>query len=263
MSKCYPEKVIALAESYVGYKEKASNSQLEGFTANAGNKNWNMFADYIDKKYPNFYNGKKNGYDWCDCFVDCMFLMAYGYEDALRLLCQPEKSTGAGCLYSRGFYKARRRYSTIPKVGSQVFFAKNNSVYHTGLVVDVTDTHITTIEGNSGDQVARVTYSRAYQHIDGYGYPEYDQPEQNGVKTEMSYEEVAKKVIAGAYGNGASRKQALEAMGFDAAIVQDFVNALLNGWTLPKEPGAQEAVKNFLEIEVDLKKHDGIRINFI
>lgn len=59
---------IALAE--VGYVEKASNKDLEDKTANAGSKNFNKYANDIDTNYPDFYNGKKNGYDWCDVFVD-------------------------------------------------------------------------------------------------------------------------------------------------------------------------------------------------
>ncbi len=62
------EKLIALAKSEIGYLEKASNSQLDSKTANAGSGNYNKFADYLDKL--NFYNGLKNGFPW---YKSCRF----------------------------------------------------------------------------------------------------------------------------------------------------------------------------------------------
>ena len=50
---------IALAEE--GYIEKASNRDLDDKTKNAGSNNYTKFAQLIDTKYPNFYNGKKQG----------------------------------------------------------------------------------------------------------------------------------------------------------------------------------------------------------
>ena len=100
MSECYPSKVIAQALSEVGYLEKKSNKNLSDNTANAGNNNYNKFAKMLDD-LGYFYNGRKNGYAWCDCFLDSQFVVAYGVEDAMRLLGQPKKSYGAGVKYSR------------------------------------------------------------------------------------------------------------------------------------------------------------------
>lgn len=100
--------VLAVAVAQIGYREKASNTSLDDPSANAGSANWTKYARDFDTKYPNWYNGKKNGYAWCDMFVDWCFLTAFGYEAALRLLCQPEKSAGAGCTYSlMSFYFAK------------------------------------------------------------------------------------------------------------------------------------------------------------
>lgn len=70
MSKCYASAVLKVAEGEIGYLEKASNSQLDDKTANAGNKNYTKYARDFDQKYPSWYNGKKNGFAWCDMFVD-------------------------------------------------------------------------------------------------------------------------------------------------------------------------------------------------
>lgn len=175
MGKCYASTVIAIAVAEIGYKEKASNSNLDNKTANAGSNNYTKYANYFDNECPNWYNGKKNGYAWCDMFVDWCFHMAYGHEDALRLLCQPEKSAGAGCTYSYGYYKAKGQVGTTPRVGAQIFFGNSaNNLSHTGIVEKFDATYVYTIEGNTSDMVARRTYKRTDSYVFGYGYPAFD-----------------------------------------------------------------------------------------
>lgn len=175
MAKCYASKVVSLATAEVGYAEKKTNAQLDNKTANAGSNNWNKYADCIDKRYPNFYNGKKNGYDWCDIFVDYIFITAFGYTDALRLLCQPEKSYGAGCTSSYNYFNTKKRISKTPSVGAQIFFTKNNKTcYHTGIVVKVSGGKVYTVEGNSSNKVSAKEYALNDPIIRGYGIPAYD-----------------------------------------------------------------------------------------
>ena len=45
-------------------------------------------------------------------FCDWCFLTAFGYENALCLTCQPEKSAGAGCTYSLHYYKNKGQFHT-------------------------------------------------------------------------------------------------------------------------------------------------------
>lgn len=180
VSACDVSKVLAVAAGEIGYKEKKSNAQLDDKTANAGSGNYTKYARDFDQKYPRWYNGKKNGYAWCDMFVDWCFLTAYGYENALRLLCQPEKSAGAGCTYSLGYYKNKGQFHTSdPKPGDQIFFgtSQSNST-HTGIVEKVTAQKVFTIEGNTSDQVARRSYSLTNSRILGYGRPAYDAVQQ-------------------------------------------------------------------------------------
>ena len=176
VSACDVSKVLAVAVAEIGYKEKASNSQLDDKTANAGSANYTKYARDFDKKYPNWYNGKKNGFAWCDMFVDWCFLTAYGYENALRLLCQPERSTGAGCTYSLRFYKKKEQFHISgPKPGDQIFFGTSlDNATHTGIVEKVTASKVHTIEGNTSNQVARRSYALTNSRILGYGRPAYD-----------------------------------------------------------------------------------------
>lgn len=173
---CTAAKVIAVAVEQIGYKEKASNASLDSKTANAGSANYTKYARDFDQKYPNWYNGKKNGYAWCDMFVDWCFLTAFGYKKALALLCQPERSAGAGCTYSLRYYKAKGQFHTSnTQPGDQIFFGTSlDNSTHTGIVESVDKKQVHTIEGNTSNQVARRNYSLTNSRILGYGRPAYD-----------------------------------------------------------------------------------------
>ena len=74
MSK--PSDIVTIALAEVGYREKTSNAALDDKTANAGAANWTKYAR--DLAAAGYYNGNKNGYAWCDVFVDWCFFKAYG-----------------------------------------------------------------------------------------------------------------------------------------------------------------------------------------
>lgn len=188
-------KLVDCAMSQVGYLEKRSNAYLDDKTANAGSNNWNKYARDIDNKYPNFYNGKKNGYSWCDIFVDWCFIECFGYENALKMLYQPEKSVGAGCKYSANYYRAHNAFYRQPQVGDQVFFGDYGNEGHTGIVVAVSGNIITTVEGNTsggygvesnGDGVYIKRYNISTQYIPGFGRPNWGVVSSNGGNGEGS-----------------------------------------------------------------------------
>lgn len=182
--KCYAEDVIKIALGEVGYLEKASNKDLDSKTGNAGNKNFTKYARDLDA-IPGFYNGKKNGYAWCDIFVDWCFVQAFGVEKAKELLCHG--TSGAGCYYSMNYYKNKGQLHSSPKVGDQIFFQNSSgSITHTGLVYDIDNNYVYTVEGNTssaagvvanGGSVRQKKYSLSYKLIAGYGRPAYDEPE--------------------------------------------------------------------------------------
>ena len=188
-------KLVDCAMSQVGYLEKRSNAQLDDKTANAGSNNWNKYARDIDNKYPEFYNGKKNGFSWCDIFVDWCFIECFGYEKALKMLYQPTKSTGAGCSYSAGFYRAHGAFYRKPQVGDQVFFGDYGNEGHTGIVVAVNGNIITTVEGNTsggygvdanGDGVYLKKYNTSTQYIPGFGRPNWGVVSSNAGNEEVT-----------------------------------------------------------------------------
>lgn len=169
-------KVIALAKSEVGYHEKASNAYLDDKTANSGSGNYTKYARDLDA-LGNFYNGPKQGFAYCDVFVDWLFYKCFGLEAALELLCQPKYSCGAGCLYSAQYYKQKNQFypgNSIPQVGDQIFFTyQAGEVSHTGIVVSIDGSVVTTIEGNTSDGVYQRTYSVGQSIIYGYGRPNW------------------------------------------------------------------------------------------
>lgn len=178
------ERVIATARTEIGYLEKASNSQLEDKTANAGDKNWNKFAAFLDNLGV-VYNGKKNGYAWCDIFVDWCFITTFGLDLGMALLCQAFSGLGAGCTYSMKYFKDKGQFfASDPQPGDQIFFTNDGgkTSYHTGLVVDVKGGTVYTIEGNTsslagvvpnGGCVRDKSYKLTASYIAGYGRPDY------------------------------------------------------------------------------------------
>ena len=168
MSK--PADIVAIALAEVGYHEKATNANLDDKTANSGGNNWTKYAR--DLAAAGYYNGGKNGFAWCDVFVDWCFFKAYGAVEGQKIQCQ-SGPLGAGCIYSAQYYQQKGRYDKNPKVGDQVFFQTGGQIGHTGIVVEVTDSNIMTVEGNSSDQVRKNTYLRSNSYIAGYGHPLY------------------------------------------------------------------------------------------
>ena len=174
------QKVIDIALAEVGYLEKATNANLDSKTGNAGYNNYTKYArDLFNAGY---YNGNKNGYAWCDVFVDWCFYRAYGKAAGQAAECQTG-NLGAGCSYSAQYYKGQSRYDKTPQVGDQIFFLDSaGDINHTGLVYAVDSTTVYTVEGNTsgasgvvanGGGVCKKSYSRGYSRIAGYGHPKY------------------------------------------------------------------------------------------
>lgn len=166
-------KLLEIAVSQIGYKEKETNSQLDNPTANAGDENYTKFAR--DLHAAGYYQASKQGYAWCDMFVDWCFLQLCGTkEKAEEMICQTGLY-GAGCKFSARYYKAQGRFfTTDPQPGDQIFF---NNYAHTGIVEKIVGTVVHTVEGNTSNMVARRTYTLGSSKIDGYGRPKYDAEE--------------------------------------------------------------------------------------
>ena len=182
------KQLVKIAEAEIGYHEKASNSNLDSKTANSGKGNYTKYSRDLHKA--GYYNGNKQGFDWCDQFVDwCFFQLCGRNKDKAEYLECQTGNLGAGCGFSLKYYKAAGRFDSNPKVGDQIFFKYTNddsTADHTGIVVRVTDSLVETVEGNSGSEVKRKAYQRTDKTIIGYGHPRYDaEPKKVSVKEEV------------------------------------------------------------------------------
>ena len=179
------QKVIDIALAEVGYLEKASASQLDDKTANAGSGNYTKYSRDL-AKYP-FFNGRKQGVAWCAVFCAWCYDKAYGKAAALKLLCQPTKpanNAGAGCKYARNYFKNKGQLHDSPQPGDIIFFySKDRSqIQHQGIVYKVDSSKVYTVEGNTssasgvvanGGAVAKKSYSLNYERLAGFGRPDW------------------------------------------------------------------------------------------
>lgn len=136
------DKIYNVLLGYVGYLEKASNANLEDKTANAGSKNYTIFA----KLYKEYTGANFQGQAWCAMFVSVCFVLGVGLEKAKELLCG---NLYAYCPYGMAAFKNKGQLYTTPKKGDVVFFLKNGVAKHIGFVWKVSGNTIYTIEGNT------------------------------------------------------------------------------------------------------------------
>lgn len=174
------DKLISTAQNEIDYLEKQTNAFLDSKDQNAGDKNWTKYARDMDLFRA--YNTPKNGYSWCDVFVDWCFTQTFGFETAMEMLYQQIGGYGAGCNASANYYKAKNQFFKTPKRGDQIFFKGSNSLVHTGIVINVEKGRVYTIEGNTsskagvvanGGAVRMKSYSLLDTKIAGYGRPNY------------------------------------------------------------------------------------------
>lgn len=163
--------MIKIAEAQVGYNEK--NNRADIYTNKTGTKNFTKYAKELNDI--GWFQGDKNGYDWCAVFVCwCAQQLTKSRAKAMWLLCQTGVY-GAGCTQDAYYYKNARRFDKAPRLGDQIFFdGAAGSFVHTGIVVGLTSTTVTTVEGNAGNKVTKKTYKLGDKTINGYGHPRYD-----------------------------------------------------------------------------------------
>lgn len=130
----------------------------------------------------------------------------------------------------------------VPKLGEGVLYDwedtgigdNTGNPDHVGTVTYVNQAsgYFVVTEGNFGNAVKKRTISINGRYIRGFITPKYDSDaaQSHPVQTPgKSTSTVAHEVIAGQWGNGDARKNALKAAGYDPAVIQAEVNKILNG----------------------------------
>ncbi len=172
----YPSDVVRIARNEIGYHEKRTNANLDKKTApNDGAGNYTKYARDLDAI--SYFNGKKQGYDWCAVHFCWDIVQTLGDGMSARsALYQPNAkyNCGAGCTPQAQYYRENNAFYTAPKVGDQIFYGKTGDEAHTGLVIEVSDGSVYTIEGNVQNQVMLLAHSITDKSIVGYGRPRYE-----------------------------------------------------------------------------------------
>ena len=128
------DKLIQIAKNEIGYLEKASNSQLDSKTANAGSNNYTKYWRDVKPSY--------QGQPWCAAFVSWCFMKAFGLDKAKKLL---KHWPYVYCPTMSELFTL----NSYPKIGDIVIFYHNGTFTHTGLVTAVIGDKFYTIEGNT------------------------------------------------------------------------------------------------------------------
>ena len=141
-------KVINIAAKEVGYKEKASNKDLDDKTANAGGNN--------HTKYNKWYG--MDSQPWC-----AMFSSWVADQAGIPKSVVP-KDAYTVTQYNKITKKGEKVEPKNARAGDYIYFTNNGAasgIYHVGIVEDNKDGSIRTIEGNSSNAVSRRTYDKS------------------------------------------------------------------------------------------------------
>ena len=158
--------VVAIAATQVGYAEADDGSTKYGA--------W--WQEHVGKTSYDFVTA-----DWCAIFINWCAAQA-GASNVYS-------SNSAQCSYILSKYQSGQSGNAAytfgsgytPRPGDIIFVGgSDGTVNHNGLIVEVTDTTIYTIEGNSSNKVSRVSYSMETGYRNGssrqilyFGVPAY------------------------------------------------------------------------------------------
>lgn len=229
-------KVVELINSWIG-KNEADGSYKE------------IIDTYNTLKNPP--RGTKMSYNWAWCACTWSALaIKLGYVDIMpiEISCGKliEQAKAMGCWQENDAY--------VPLPADAVLYDwEDNGVGddtgwpdHVGTVTYVNKEagYMTVAEGNYDNSVKVRTISLNGRYIRGFITPKYDD---NAIPTitetkKKDVDTLAHEVIAGKWGSGEVRKNALMAAGYTYDAVQNRVNQILNGSaTMPKSPVQDQA----------------------
>lgn len=234
--------VVDLVESWVGKKEADGSykSIIDIYNSFTGKFPRNTKMEY--------------GWAWCACTWSAL---------AIALKYTPIMPIEISCFYlieqAKKMGVWEENDARIPKLGEAVLYdwddngAGDNTgnPEHVGTVtyVNTASGYFVVTEGNYGNAVKKRTVSINGRYIRGFIAPKYDSDaaQSHPVQTPgKSVSTVAHEVIAGQWGNGDARKNALKAAGYDPATIQAEVNNILNGsaaTTTKPQPADQKITK--------------------
>lgn len=214
------KRIVNVAKSYIGTV--------------GGSSNHSDILHFFNSVKPQGYAARSND-PWCSEFVSACAIQTFGKKDAKTYF-----PLTASCPRMVVEAKAKsifvERDSYVPKMGDFILYdwddtgkgENTNSPDHVGIVEKVKDGNITVIEGNMGSgrgKVGRRTIKVNGRYIRGFVTPHYDRIKAKTYKKTDA--EIVKEVLSGEWGNGATRKNALTASGYDYTEIQKEVNRII------------------------------------
>jgi hypothetical protein len=167
-------RVVKVASKEVGYLEKASNSNLDDPKANPGSNNYTKFNKWYGM----------DGQPWCAMFsswaADKAGISKKVVPKDAYTVTQYEK------ILNNGGKKVKPE-KAMP--ADYIYFTKTGApggIYHVGIVEANDNGKIRTIEGNSGQKVARNTYTKSDYHKLLIARPNYSDKTQTTINVDSS-----------------------------------------------------------------------------
>lgn len=154
LSGDWAQDIVAIAQSQLGYTASSRNYIL---SENGTKKGYTRYGEWYGNPYG----------DWCAMFVS--FCSHYTGIPNEAMLHEMSCMRMVNNLIAVGlFHDAQEDYA--PQSGDIIFFQWDGDTIpsHVGIVTEVTEAGIATIEGNSGGKVSKGSYNLADSHILGF-----------------------------------------------------------------------------------------------
>ena len=232
--KEFRQKVVSTAEAWLGTRELSD-------------RHYEMLEIYNAQNPLPRGTRMRATWPWCAMFVSVVSLQ-YGLRGIMPTEC--------GCPGMVRLYQELGRWvendAYVPSLGDVIFYDWQDSGVgdnagqpdHVGIVASCDGQTMTIIEGNCDNAVKTRALAVNARFIRGYGVPDYaskadgadpqpapeptPKPEpEKPAETDPFITKTAREVIAGKWGNGQARKDALAA--WFTKAVQDEVNRILGG----------------------------------
>lgn len=215
------DKVLEIATGELGYMGHGSRSDLDN-PEGSGNAKYTKYARDLDAI--GYFNGKKQGFDWCAVFVAWCFFRAFGKDESQRMLTFPPRSCAAGVKWVYSYGKRAGRIVKTPQRGDIMILRTSDGSgwRHVAIVSGVQGTKVRTVEGNNGNRVREWSYEKTNPTIAGYlrplwslAIPEQIEPEIYTVVRGDSLWKIAKRY----YGAGSKYKIIMRANGLKSSLI--------------------------------------------
>lgn len=142
-----------------------------GYTEGADN--WNKYAQAMDT-IPGLTWGPKQNLPWCGTFELAAFVLNFGVDVALEMLCSPKPTGIPLCKEGAKYFKDAGQWNTDePELGDVAYFYVNGGINHVGIVVGLGEESFYCVEGNSADKVSKNWHCVYAANVAGFGRPKW------------------------------------------------------------------------------------------